>query len=73
MVREYTVKTVKIPQGQTITKDFRFANKSIGVDKTPTGYTWHHSYELGELQLIPTELHKAVQHTGGKAIERAMK
>ena len=70
---QYAVKTVKIPKGQTRTKDFRFANKAIGVDKTPAGYTWHHSHELGELQLIPTELHKNVPHTGGKAIEKASK
>ena len=70
---QYAVKRVKIPKGQTRTKDFRVANKAIGVDKTPAGYTWHHSHELGELQLIPTELHKNVPHTGGKAIEKASK
>lgn len=35
---------------------------------TPDGYTWHHSEEQGEMQLISTEDHQNNRHTGGKAI-----
>jgi hypothetical protein len=36
--------------------------------ETPDGYTWHHSEEYGEMQLISTEDHQNNRHTGGKAI-----
>lgn len=36
--------------------------------ETPDGYTWHHSEEHGEMQLISTEDHQNNRHTGGKAI-----
>mgnify|MGYP005990231097 CR=1 FL=1 len=32
------------------------------------GYTWHHTENLGEMQLIPDFIHKKVRHTGGKHI-----
>ena len=70
---QYATKTVSVPLGKSIKQDFKYANKAIGVDKTPTGYTWHHTEKPGILQLIPTDLHKNVPHTGGKAIERAGK
>lgn len=35
------------------------------------GYTWHHTENLGEMQLIPDFIHKKVRHTGGKHIWEA--
>jgi len=32
------------------------------------GYTWHHTENLGEMELIPDFIHKKVRHTGGKHI-----
>ncbi len=32
------------------------------------GYTWHHTENLGEMQLIPDFIHGKVRHTGGKHI-----
>lgn len=32
------------------------------------GYTWHHTENLGEMQLIPDYIHSKVRHTGGKHI-----
>jgi hypothetical protein len=32
------------------------------------GYTWHHTENLGEMQLIPDFIHKLVSHIGGKNI-----
>ncbi|MEZ7206283.1 HNH endonuclease [Pseudoalteromonas sp. DY56-GL79] len=42
--------------------------EQIENGETPDGYTWHHSEEYGEMQLISTEDHQNNRHTGGKAI-----
>ncbi|GHY18720.1 HNH endonuclease [Vibrio cholerae] len=42
--------------------------EQIKNGETPDGYTWHHSEEYGEMQLISTEDHNNNRHTGGKAI-----
>jgi len=34
----------------------------------PEGFTWHHSEDIGKMQLVPTDIHSATRHTGGKAI-----
>jgi hypothetical protein len=34
----------------------------------PTGYTWHHSEDLGLMELVRKDVHRAVGHTGGFAI-----
>lgn len=40
----------------------------IEAGRTPRGYTWHHSENLGELQLVDTQIHEQTRHTGGKKI-----
>ena len=70
---QYARVTVNVPLGKSIEQDFKYANKLIKEKTTPKGYTWHHTEKPGVLQLIPTDLHEAVRHTGGKAIERAGK
>lgn len=40
----------------------------IESGRTPRGYTWHHSEELGILQLVDTNIHDKTAHTGGKKI-----
>lgn len=30
--------------------------------------TWHHNADSGNMQLIPTDIHKAVKHIGDKAL-----
>jgi hypothetical protein len=47
--------------------DFAAANAKVGYTRTPPGYTWHHSEELGRMQLVPKALHDRVKHTGGVA------
>lgn len=38
----------------------------------PEGWTWHEDREpLGRGWLVPTHLHEAVQHTGGRSVARA--
>jgi hypothetical protein len=50
--------------------DFAAANAAAGFDQTPKGYVWHHHQRMGEMQLIPRDLHDAVKHTGGAAVHR---
>lgn len=47
--------------------DFKLANKAAGFDKTPEGYTWHHHENAKTMQLVPTDIHDEVKHTGGCA------
>jgi A nuclease of the HNH/ENDO VII superfamily with conserved WHH len=67
----YAIKTVK-PKGLTgnIATDNRLANRAAGLSVTPDGYTWHHHEDGVTMQLVPTELHDAVRHTGGAAVRR---
>lgn len=48
-------------------KDFKLTNKVSGFKRTPDGFTWHHHQESGLMQLIPSDLHNTVRHTGGVA------
>lgn len=56
--------------------DAALANKIAGfgntVQSTPAGYTWHHDESMMRLLLIPQELHKAVRHTGGASLIKAL-
>ena len=47
--------------------DDALANKAIGLDATPNGYTWCHAENGTTMQLLPSDLHNAVRHTGGRA------
>lgn len=48
--------------------DNSLANKMAGYSSTPEGYTWHHLEDCRTVQLIPTDLHSEVRHTGGASI-----
>ena len=62
--------------------DFREANRRSGFkDGTPEGYTWHHSENTRmtkdggmtcEMQLVETDVHDAVKHSGGCQKYRAI-
>lgn len=45
--------------------DAAAANEACGLERTPPGYSWHHHEETGRMQLVPSEVHGAVGHTGG--------
>jgi HNH/ENDO VII superfamily nuclease len=48
--------------------DAPLANKAAGLENgTPRGFTWHHVEDGKTMELVPTKLHKAVPHTGGRA------
>ncbi|PIA78152.1 hypothetical protein BFR04_07945 [Gaetbulibacter sp. 4G1] len=64
----YAKKTVDIGSlNKNSSTDFAQANKMAGYSETPAGYTWHHVENSTKLQLVPTDLHQAVRHTGGRA------
>ena len=45
------------------------ANAAAGIpgEDPPDGYTWHHVEDGRTMELVPSDLHFAVQHTGGRA------
>jgi hypothetical protein len=45
--------------------DSNAANKAAKLDDTPDRYTWHHLEDGKSMILVPTDLHKAVKHSGG--------
>ena len=45
--------------------------KANGTPYVPKGYVWHHSEELGKMELVRQDVHEAVRHTGGVAIYKA--
>jgi hypothetical protein len=50
--------------------DERLANRAAGLPSTPEGWTWHHVEDGKTMELIPSDLHNAVRHTGGAATIR---
>ena len=64
----YAIKTVKV-KGLAGNRgiDNRKANAAAHFVETPDGYTWHHHEDGVTMQLVPTDLHDAVKHTGGVA------
>jgi hypothetical protein len=51
--------------------DFADANRAAGFDRTPAGYTWHHVEDGRTMELVPSDLHGTVRHTGGVAAVQA--
>lgn len=66
----YATATVEIDMKGNRTTDFRDANKKAGFRRPPKGYSWHHHQDGKTMQLVPTDLHKNVPHTGGVSIKR---
>lgn len=44
----------------------------LGVDKfkEPPGYTWHHNQDGVTMELVPSELHNNIPHSGGASLAR---
>lgn len=53
--------------GLTGKGDDLYANRALGLTSTPDGYTWHHVEDGKTMQLVPSDLHDKVAHTGGRA------
>jgi hypothetical protein len=63
----YATKKVEIEMtGKEI--DFTRADRAAGFKKRPENYTWHHHHDGKSMYLVPTDIHEAVRHTGGRAI-----
>jgi hypothetical protein len=60
-------KTFKMTFTGSRSADEQAANAALGFRRTPPGYTWHHMENMSEMILVPTDLHRAVSHTGGTA------
>lgn len=39
--------------------------EQIRNHQTPEGYTWHHHQDVGRMQLVDSDIHKANRHDGG--------
>jgi hypothetical protein len=63
----YSQANVRIELTGSRSADFAAANRAAGLDSTPPNMTWHHHQDAGYMQLVPTNLHEAVRHTGGVA------
>ena len=56
--------------------DFRKANEAmaekLGKEKfrEPDNYTWHHKEDGTTMELVPTDLHANVPHSGGVSVAR---
>jgi hypothetical protein len=61
-------KFVKIEPQVSHSLDVKAANDLSGFKTTPPGYTWHHHQEFGRMELVPTDIHREVSHSGGASI-----
>jgi hypothetical protein len=65
----YSVERVKVEGLDGImSHDNPKANAAAGIPgkDPPDGYTWHHVEDGRTMELVPSDLHRAVQHTGGR-------
>ncbi|ECF2471337.1 type IV secretion protein Rhs, partial [Salmonella enterica subsp. enterica serovar Oranienburg] len=64
----YSIKNTRIELGASRNVDFGRADRAVGYgpgNPRPEGYTWHHHQDSGYMQLVPTDLHDAIRHSGG--------
>ena len=66
--RPYAIKRVQLDGLTGTAADFRRADTAANLVRRPPGYTWHHVEDGRTLLLVPTDLHRAVGHTGGARI-----
>lgn len=60
--------SVEIDMEGNRTTDYTKANEAAGIEEIPDDYTWHHHQDCKTMQLVPTDLHNEVRHTGGVSI-----
>ena len=58
--------TPAVGKGEANTFGSRFVDAN-GKPQTPKGYTWHHKDADGTMELVETNIHSKVGHTGGFA------
>ena len=72
----YSIKNVRIELGSSRSVDFSRADLAAGYgpgNPRPTGYTWHHHQDSGYMQLVPSDIHDAVKHSGGISTSKGKK
>ncbi len=69
----YAAKKVQINMTGNNAIDFSRANQLSGYKKTPDGFTWHHHEDTSSMMMIPKDLHRAINHTGGVAVMKGLK
>ena len=54
-------------------RDMDMAWKASGLDRRALArqWTWHHHQDVGVMQLVKREVHRAVPHRGGLSVLRA--
>lgn len=45
---------------------FKWLDDQIGG--RPKGYTWHHAEINGQMELVPTGVHRVYHHNGGRTV-----
>ncbi|WP_051303292.1 RHS repeat-associated core domain-containing protein [Psychromonas aquimarina] len=69
---KYAIESKTIKMTGNRKTDERLANAAAGLDKTPSGFTWHHVEDTMTMQLIPKSIHNKTAHTGGVAVLAVM-
>ena len=57
----------------TMPPDDDLANRNAGLEATPMGQTWHHVEDGETMELLPTDIHRIFQHSGGASILKSRK
>lgn len=66
----YAEAQMEIQLTGSIDADFKLADKAAGLtaaERREQKLTWHHHEDGKTMQLVPSDLHDAVDHTGGVA------
>ena len=69
----YSIKNIRIELGSSRNVDFARVDSAVGYgpeNPRPEGYTWHHHQDSGYMQLVPSDIHDAVRHSGGISTNR---
>lgn len=71
--KQFGAANEKLKEGIENNQDLRnkFTGKQIEQildNEIPEGYAWHHSEEIGIMQLVNAEVHASTGHTGGRTL-----
>lgn len=71
--KQFEAANEKLKVGIENNQDLRnkFTEKQIEQildNETPEGYTWHHSEDVGIMQLVDAKVHAETGHTGGRTL-----
>ncbi|MCV3243117.1 HNH endonuclease [Mesorhizobium sp. ZC-5] len=62
--------TVKIGKFRSRRLDEIAANRALGIERKPRGYTSHHHQDGKTMQLVKSQPHKNTSHSGGFSISQ---